>query len=116
MGEGEGREEKSCLVHTKIIRPPFSLEFGGFLFSANDVYGHTFLGHRSVNQFDPQHTHRTLTAVIVKGKEACSVGCGKIRDCEGGEEAVGEGDSKCVRTRAVDDMGLETWRTSGIPD
>jgi hypothetical protein len=42
VGEGEGHEEESRLVHSEIIRPHSGIEFGGFLFQPHrDVWGHS---------------------------------------------------------------------------
>lgn len=82
MGEGEGREEESCLIYIEVIGPRSRFECGGFLF---------FSGPES----DPPQKHRdTSHRRSEVYEEACSlgcgksVGCGKSRNSEGCEEAV----------------------------
>ena len=88
MGEGEGREEESCLVHIGIIRPPSSSELGAFYFQPARVRSTS-----DVKPFNLRRSERRKEARVVCGR--------KSRDLKGGEEAVGEGEEAGARKQSA---------------
>jgi hypothetical protein len=100
LGEGEGREEESCLVLTEIIWPSFSLwVWGLFVFSGLAP--------------DPPQKHWYIQPLSKSGAEK------SVFDCEGGEEAVGEGEEageESCQLRPFEPKGEAASCASRLPE